>query len=122
MLIKFLMKFRNACIKNGVNDVNFCWVKDKGKYEAEQYFQIYPRKLKRIPNSKYVAQMQIEYEKLNKKGRPVRSISEKDALKILRKAKADRKEDFSKRIGKSQIEEITTEFESLLPYFLKSIN
>lgn len=35
-------RFRKACIKNGVTDVDFCWVQDKGRYEAEQYFHIFP--------------------------------------------------------------------------------
>lgn len=223
-------RFRNACIKNGINDVDFCWVQDKGKYEAEQYFQMYPSqriprvfcdkdlkqndkakinllggklpkiaeifcklqnislpdcylaedmpkggiayvycratntycgrekvlihkdtaemlvnekavswknlkpvpvldktpagyvvdktKPKRIPNLEYMAQMLGEYEKLKKKGRPIRVISEKDALAVLRKTKTDRKEDFGKRIGKNQIEKITgTEFEPILLYY-----
>lgn len=37
-------RFRKACIKNNIDDIDFCWVQDKGKYEAEQYFYIYPRK------------------------------------------------------------------------------
>lgn len=35
-------RFRNACIKNNITDVEFCWTKDKGKYEAEQYFYMQP--------------------------------------------------------------------------------
>lgn len=34
-------RFRNVCIKHNVTDVDFCWVNDKGKYEAEQYFKMY---------------------------------------------------------------------------------
>lgn len=37
-------RFRKACIKNNIDDIDFCWVQDKGKYEAEQYFYIYPHK------------------------------------------------------------------------------
>lgn len=35
-------RFRNACIKNNITDIDFCWTKDKGKYESEQYFYIQP--------------------------------------------------------------------------------
>lgn len=35
-------RVREACEKNGVTDVRFCWVQDKGKYAAEQYFAVYP--------------------------------------------------------------------------------
>lgn len=34
-------RFRDACIKNGVSGIEFCWVEDKGKYDAEQYFELY---------------------------------------------------------------------------------
>ena len=44
-------RFRKACINNGIADVDFCWVEDKGRYEAEQYFYIFPRK--RIPRIAY---------------------------------------------------------------------
>ena len=37
-------RFRKACISNGITDVDFCWVQDKGRYEAEQYFYIFPQK------------------------------------------------------------------------------
>ena len=37
-------RFRKACIENGITDVDFCWVQDKGRYEAEQYFYIFPHK------------------------------------------------------------------------------
>ena len=51
-------RFRKACQKNNITDVDFCWVQDKGKYEAEQYFYIFPQKS--IPRIIY-------YKKLNKK-------------------------------------------------------
>lgn len=44
-------RFRKACIENGITDVDFCWVQDKGRYEAEQYFCIFPHK--RIPRIAY---------------------------------------------------------------------
>lgn len=60
-------RFRNACIKNDITDVEFCWTKDKGKYEAEQYFYMQPHQS--IP--------QIVYDKeLVKKQSP-------DAIKAL---------------------------------------
>ena len=48
----------------------------------------------------------VSYEKLKNAERPIRSISEKDALKVLRKAKSERKEDFHKKIGKAIAEVI----------------
>ena len=44
-------RFRKACINNGITDVDFCWVEDRGRYEAEQYFYIFP--YKRIPRIAY---------------------------------------------------------------------
>ncbi len=34
-------RLRNACMARG-EGVDFCWIKDIGKYAAEQYFAIYP--------------------------------------------------------------------------------
>lgn len=33
----------NGMLRSGISDVDFCWIRDKGKYQAEQYFQIFPR-------------------------------------------------------------------------------
>ncbi len=33
-------RFRDACIRHNL-DLEFCWAKDVGKYEAEQYFHVY---------------------------------------------------------------------------------
>ncbi len=44
-------RFRKACIENGITDVDFCWLQDKGRYEAEQYFYLFPHK--RIPRIAY---------------------------------------------------------------------
>ncbi len=33
-------RFRDACIRHNVKDVDFCWAEDKGKYAAEQYFEL----------------------------------------------------------------------------------
>ncbi len=37
-------RFRKACINNGVTDIDFCWVQDKGRFDAEQYFYIFPHR------------------------------------------------------------------------------
>lgn len=223
-------RFKDACIKNNIKGIEFCWLKDKGKYEAEQYFNIYPQTLiprvccdknlentdkakinalggflpkiadivtrldhisipdcyfkedlptggiaylycrstntycgrdkilihkdtaqilvdakvllwknlepvpvvdscpdgyvvdtakeKGKPTNTYIQQMFAEYEKLKNKNRPVRAITEKDALKVLRTAKRDRKEDFNKKISKIQAERITDSlYIQLLPYY-----
>lgn len=36
-------RFRDACLRLGIDGLDFCWVKDTGKYAAGQYFAIYPR-------------------------------------------------------------------------------
>ncbi|MBQ2942580.1 MAG: hypothetical protein IJD97_10125 [Clostridia bacterium] len=223
-------RFRNACIKNNVEDVDFCWIQDKGKYEAMQWFYIYPKKqiahiacdrgLKKsdyfkikalggalpkiasifselqyisLPNCylaedmpdggiahayrpstdgycgrdtilihkdtaemliaekalspadleavcifetcpkgynliktqkhpkptvSYIEQSLSAYEKTKKSNRPVRAVSEKDALKMLRKSKTERKDDFQKKISKGLAEAVTaTEYSALLPYY-----
>lgn len=223
-------RFRNACMKHNIEGIDFCWVQDKGKYDSEQWFYIYPHKqiahiacdrgLKKTdvfkiealggalpkiasifselqhielpdcylakdmpfggiayaycpstnsycgrnkilihkdtaqilisekalsqtdlnpvcilgtcpkgytldktqnipkPTEAYIKQSLISYEKIKSENRPVRSISEKDALKVFRKAKSECKEDFQKRMGKKLAESITeTEFKLLLPYY-----
>ncbi len=223
-------RFRNTCIKHNVEGIDFCWVQDKGKYDSEQWFYIYPHKeipyiacdrglkktdvfkmkalggalpkiasifselqhielpdcylakdmptggiayaycpstnsycgrnkilihkdtaqilisekalsqtdLKPVcildtcpegytldktqkmpkPTEEYIRQSLVSYEKIKTTNRPVRSISEKDALKVFRKAKSERKEDFQKRISKTLLESVTeTEYKLLLPYY-----
>ena len=34
-------RFRDACIRHNITDVDFCWARDTGKYEAEQYFHLF---------------------------------------------------------------------------------
>ncbi len=227
--------FRNACIKHNIKDVDFCWVKDKGKYDSAQWFYFYPRKMiahiantrkltisnhfklkalggslpkiasifselqyislpdcylkkdmpeegfayvyhtyvsdvnnktyvdidnvlihkktaqilisekalsqndlkpvfvlkncpkgynlyktmiKPRPTDEYIAESFTLYEKIKNTVRPTRSISEKEALKVLRKAKSERKEDFQKKISKSSAEGISEEeYKLLLPYY-----
>ena len=206
-------RFRNACLKHDIADIDFCWVQDKGKYAAEQYFLLYSSKMirhilsdkgidqdgtdrmlaaggylpkigsifhtmqqinlqmcypagdmpaggiayayyappyafiggytilihkdiaqmllrekalpsnalrpapvfteipggyvlqetrvKERPTAEYFARMLTEYEKIKSIPRPVHMISEKDALKLLRNAKKQRKSDFHKALPKS---------------------
>ena len=223
-------RFRDACIRNNVSGVEFCWAKDKGKYQAEQYFCLYsehnvksvisdmglpkadkkrinslggalakiaaivdefqrielqncyiesdlprgeivhayvPRSfsylgrnvflihkslaeimlkekvlsernlrpalvVKDAPNG-YVSEKTVimdrptvdclaksisEYESLKKEERPIRVVSEKDALKKYRSAKSERKEDFCKALSKVAADEIaTTKYAPLLQYY-----
>lgn len=52
-------RFRKACIENGITDVDFCWVQDKGRYEAEQYFYLFPHKrIPRIAYDRYIEKKQ----------------------------------------------------------------
>lgn len=223
-------RFRDACIRNGIDGLDYCWAKDKGRYAAGQYFQVFgkhliPRMaiddrlkksntariqaaggwLPRIaevfadmqqinlqdcflaedlpaggiayayiprpetngaryhilihkdtaqvllqekaipanalrpapvadtlpggyvlketspiprPTAVFTAQMFAEYEKLKATPRPVRKVSEKEALKVLRKAKKDRKADFQKAMPKAKLPELTgTALEPLAPYY-----
>ena len=60
-----------------------------------------------------------EYEKLKSTERPLRLTSEKDAVKLLRLAKKERKEDFKKAFAKAKSVDITeTSYAPLLPYYL----
>ena len=232
-------RFRDACVRHGITDVDFCWAKDKGKYQAEQYFHLYcnyqiptiascrditvedkeriealgghlPQiagifyKLQQsdfqdcylesnvpecniahaylqriyspmfgepyvdcvknkflihkdfvqillqekaisqsdlipamvvkelpsgytlshtvIPDRPIVSCLQksiSEYEKLKNTERPLRLISEKDALKLLRIAKKERKEDFKKAFPKAKSDDIAeTNYAPILPYYL----
>ncbi len=231
-------RFRDSCIRHNITDVDFCWARDKGKYEAEQYFHLYcnyqiptiascrditiedkeriealggclPQiagifyKLqqsdsqacyiesdipdcniahayllreysmfgktylncvenkflihksfaqillqeKAISESDLMPAMVVkelpsgytlshtvmpdrpiasclqssieEYEKLKSTERPLRLISEKDALKLLRLAKKERKEDFKKAFPKAQTVDIAeTSYAPVLPYYL----
>ena len=60
-----------------------------------------------------------EYEKLKNTERPLRMISEKDALKLLRLAKKERKEDFKKAFPKAKSDNLAqTRYAPVLPYYL----
>ena len=50
----------------------------------------------RLPAEDYIAKGMAQFEELKKNPRPVRLVSKKDALRLLRAAKKDRKEDFTK--------------------------
>lgn len=65
----------------------------------------------RLPTADYIAKGMAQYEALKKNPRPVRLVSEKDALKLLRSARKERKEDFTKGMLKLQSDS------SLLPYW-----
>lgn len=36
-------RFRDVCLQENWMDAEFCWAEDKGKYDAPQYFHLYPR-------------------------------------------------------------------------------
>ena len=223
-------RFRNFCVRNGLDDLDFCWAKDKGKYEAEQYFHVYGKHLipeiavdfglrkadndrihavggwlpviDRIfhemqqinlpdcflaekmpesgivyayipatfscvgrhvilihkdiaarlvkekilparalrpapvvdtmpggyilketqpverPEASYSALMLAEYEKQKKANRPARMVTEKEALKILRNAKKERKEDFRKAMPKTKAQTLLNlQYAPVFPYY-----
>ena len=224
-------RFRDACVRHGITDVDFCWARDKGKYQAEQYFHLYCNKQiptiaegrnitiedrdkidalggylpkiadifyklqlidlqecyieSNIPNcnialaycpktftycgrnkflihkdfaqkllqEKAISQSDLtpavvvkelpsgytlshtvmpdrpiascmqksiaEYEKLKSTERPLRLISEKDAVKLLRLAKKERKEDVKKALPKAKFDGIAeTSYAPVLPYYM----
>ena len=224
-------RFRDACVRHGITDVDFCWARDKGKYQAEQYFHLYCNKQiptiaegrnitiedrdkidalggylpkiadifyklqlidlqecyieSDVPNcnialaycpktftycgrnkflihkdfaqkllqEKAISQSDLtpavvvkelpsgytlshtvmpdrpiascmqksiaEYEKLKSTERPLRLISEKDAVKLLRLAKKERKEDFKKALPKAKFDGIAeTSYAPVLPYYM----
>ena len=224
-------RFRDACVRHGITDVDFCWARDKGKYQAEQYFHLYCNKqiptiaegrnitiedrdkidalggyLPKIADIFYKLQLIdlqecyiesdipncnislaycpktfnycgrnkflihkdfaqkllqekaishndlmpamvvkdlpsgytlshtvmpdrpiasclqnsiAEYEKLKNTERPLRLFSEKDAVKLLRLAKKERKEDFKKALPKAKFDGIAeTSYAPVLPYYI----
>lgn len=59
------------------------------------------------------------YDKLKVTDRPVRAVTEKEAVKLLRGAKKARKEDFAKALSKAKAEALTdTPWAPLVPYYL----
>lgn len=72
-----------------------------------------------IPRQSYMDEMQAEYEKFILKPRPERKATEKEALKLLRKAKIARKENFGKKLKKELCEQLDgTVYAPLEPYYL----
>lgn len=70
------------------------------------------------PTQEYMAQSLLDWEALKKKERPLWQIPEKDALKLLRMAKARRKEDFGKKLPKAQGDALgQTQYGPMLPYY-----
>ena len=71
------------------------------------------------PVSDYLQKSISEYEKLKNTDRPLRMISEKDSLKILRAAKKERKEDFNRAFPKAKISVLNeTDYMPISPYYL----
>ncbi|MBQ8448095.1 MAG: hypothetical protein IJX27_04090 [Clostridia bacterium] len=65
-----------------------------------------------------VERLYKERDALRKKKRPVRKPTEKEALKFLRKAKSERKEDFGKKMKKELCEVLAgCEYAPLAPYY-----
>ena len=223
-------RFRDFCIRNHLDGLDFCWAKDQGKYDAEQYFHVYGRhlipqiavdfelrksnedlirgaggwlpeiaevfqELQQInlqdcylkkdlpaggiayayiprtfscvgrhsilihrdpaemlirqkilpagslrpvpvvetlpggyvleptqaverPTAHFMEQMRREYEALKQTPRPVRMVSEKDALKLLRLAKKERQEDFQKALAKGNRQALPdTAYSVMIPYY-----
>lgn len=71
------------------------------------------------PSVTFMEQMQAEYKKQKSTPRPVRLVSEKDALKVLRKAKREQKAQFNKAMPKVLTASLAeTEYDALTPYYL----
>ncbi len=70
----------------------------------------------RRPTDAYIAQSIRDYEALLAKPRPVRKITDKQALTQLRRAKRERKADFSKALPKAAV--LPAAYEPLHPYLL----
>ena len=70
------------------------------------------------PTREVIHQRIQQYEALKASPRPVKQVSEKEAVKLLRAAVKERKEDFGKRPKKEVIESLTgTEYAPLAPYY-----
>jgi hypothetical protein len=70
------------------------------------------------PAADVVRRLASDYEALKQNPRPERKVSEKDALKLLRKIKSLRREDFHKGMAKKQLAAFAaTPYERLAPYY-----
>lgn len=71
------------------------------------------------PEKAWLQQHWEAYKALKKEERPVWQISDKEALKILRKAKTEKKENFGKKLPKASAEALQeTSHAPMLPYYL----
>lgn len=70
------------------------------------------------PSEEVIKKLEFDYDKLKKNPRPERKASEKDALKLFRKIKRLRPEDFKKRLDKKKLETlVATTYELLSSYY-----
>lgn len=82
-------------------------------------YQEEERPAPRRPQRAVFEQMQQEYEELTTHPRPQRKASEKEAIKLLRRAKTQRKEDFAKRMKKEPCDSLLgSVFAPLVPYYM----
>ena len=71
------------------------------------------------PSTDFTDKMLAEYEILKAKHRPTREVSEKAALKLMRDAKRERKEDFQKPMSiRLRQELLSTDYAPVIPYYL----
>lgn len=76
----------------------------------------YPR-----PTDALMQQSILDCEALQRKNRPLWAVPEKEALKTLRNAKKERKEDFGKKLSKAKIAALAeTSYAPMLPYYAVS--
>ena len=73
---------------------------------------------KPFPTDAVIAERMAEYKVYISKEHPPRTISEKEAVKLLKLVKTERAEDFEKPLPKKRWDELTdTEFAPLIPYY-----
>ena len=71
------------------------------------------------PGRQHIDDMQKDYSEFIKKPRPEWKATEKEALRRLREAKRERKEDFNKRPQKKTADTLAgTPYQAILPYYL----
>ena len=71
------------------------------------------------PTCDFRSKMLAAYETLKATPRPVRIVTEKDALKVLRAAKKERKEDFQKALPRAKAAELAdTAYAPVMPFYL----
>lgn len=70
------------------------------------------------PTGAYREQMLSQYQKWKQTPRPTRMVTEKEALKLLREAKKERKEDFPKPLSKAKAQTLAgTDYEPMIPWY-----